>query len=200
MGMNTSSLIGLLVIGLVILVWGGHFWWVGIAIVLISMALAVGGGEEVPMPQQLHSVAVSAKAMASPAKAEEGFDIYDFKWSPTTFADGMVGNKMEDEFGPGAAIGSRSSAFTQDMGPIRFKDDMRFRLYHKEADPEFAMCSDADIPKPLTAWDFRTRKDVFPGLHTGVVKTVTSPDDMTNPGLGSPNDWIREEMKRRKQR
>jgi len=52
----------------------------------------------------------------------------------------------------------------------------------------------------LTAWDFRTRKDAFAGLHTGSVKTVESPDTFTNPGLGSPNEWIAEWMKKNQQK
>jgi hypothetical protein len=127
------------------------------------------------------------------------WDINDMKWSPTTFADGMLGVNPMETGNEGSAIGARSGTVTQDMGPIRFKDDFRFRL-NPSADAEFyGMCSDPYTGKGLTAWDFRTRKDVFPGLHTGSVKTIESPDDMTNPGLGSPNDWIREALKRRQQ-
>jgi len=191
--MKTSYLMGLLVLGFVMLMIGWP-WWLGVGLIVLSMAAAVSGGEE--EPQKMPMTAMTAKtAMASAAKkadVDAGFDAWDMKWSPTTFADGMMGvNPMADK-ASGSAVGSRSGAFAQDMGPIRFKDDIRFRITGDAGD-FYKMCEldTPDGPKALTAWDFRTRKDVFPGLHIGSVKTVTSPDDFANPGLGSPNEWLK---------
>jgi hypothetical protein len=195
MAMGNSSLIGLMTLGFLILIWGKGFWWVGVCLMLLSTVMAFGSGES-PVVGPVGAAGRGQPAFAAPGKKEEELDIYDMKWSPTTLADGFVGNKMEDVYGPGAAIGSRSGAFTQDMGPIRFKDDFRFRITG-EAGDFYKMCTDEVTGKALTAWDFRTRKDVFPGLHMGTVKTIESPDEMTNPGLGSPNEWARELQRRR---
>jgi len=193
MAMSTTYLVCLLALGFIMLMIGWP-WWLGVGVILVSLALAVTG-EEQPLPAMKPVAAAKPTAAAAAKKEPEGgFDVWDMKWSPTTLADGFVGNKMG---GPsGSAVGSRSGAFSQDMGPIRFKDDIRFRLNPEGAGADFYnMCKG---PAPgLTAWDFRTRKDAFPGLHIGSVKTVTSPDDMTNPGLGSPNEWIAAEKKKR---
>lgn len=200
MASNTTTVVVLMLVGM-----GTFFigwpWWMGIGIIAMAAVLAMSGSGEEPVMQRVPAMPVSmpkpasAQPAAKPsAKPDEGFDIDDMKWSPTTFADGMPGNKMDGDFG--GAVGSRSSAFTQDMDIIRFKDDVRIRI----SDGDFyKMCTDPYTGKALTAWDFRTRKDVFPGLHSGNVKTVESPDDMTNPGVGSPNDWAKAERLRRQQ-
>ena len=179
---------GLLAIGFIIVMWGGSWWWLGIGLILISAAVAISGTEEamVPVMPVGKKVMVAGKATMPSAKAEDGFDVFDMKWSPTAFADGMMGvNPMKGDFG--GSVGARTGAFTQDMDLVRFKDDIRIRI--STQDPAFDMLkSDAG---PLTAWDFRTRKDALPGIHTAAVKTVTSPDEYVNPGLGSPNEWLK---------
>ena len=201
MASNTTTVVALMLVGMGVFFIGWP-WWMGIGIIAMAAVLAMSGSGEEPVMQRVPAmpIGVSKPAGAKPAEINEGYDAWDMKWSPTTFADGMSGNKMEDQIdGMGPAIGSRSGTFTQDMGPIRFKDDFRFRLNASAEADFYNMCKDPYTGKALTAWDFRTRKDYFPGLHTGNIKTVESPDDMTNPGLGSPNDWVRAEKLRRQQ-
>lgn len=204
MAMSNSTLIGLMTLGFLILMWGKGFWWVGVCLLLFSTVMAFGSGESPaggPTGNRpgIGAVGRSQPAFAGPGKDEEDFDVHDMKWSPTTFADGMMGvNPMAGELG--GAVGARSGAFTQDMGPIRFKDDIRFRISAMEGAEEKAFDMARGEAGPLTAWDFRTRKDAFAGLHVGSVKTVESPDTFTNPGLGSPNEWIAEWMKKNQQK
>jgi hypothetical protein len=183
----------------------GMPWWIGVGVIVITAALAVSGDDEEvavqQMPIPLARAVAKPAAAAKPATAEKkapwpGWDMDDMKWSPTTFADGMMGVNPMETGNVGSAIGARSGTYTQDMGPIRFKDDFRFRIIG-DAGEFYNMCKDVYTDKGLVAWDFRTRKDVFPGLHTGSVKTLDSPDDLTNPGLGSPNEWIAQEKKRK---
>lgn len=202
MASNTTTVVVLMLTGFAVFFIGWP-WWMGVGIIAMAAVLAISGGSgEEPVMQRMPAMPISMPKPTGAKAAEDindGFDAYDMKWSPTMFADGFVGNKMEDEFGGvGSNIGSRSGTYTQDMGPIRFKDDFRFRIIG-DAGNFYDMCKDPYTGKALTAWDFRTRKDVFPGLHTGSITTIPSPDEVVNPGLGSPNDWAKAEKLRRQQ-
>jgi hypothetical protein len=142
--MSTTYLAGLLALGFIMLMIGWP-WWLGIGLIVLTMAVALSGGEEPAQQPMAAAKAFAAKPSAAGPKAtgEEGFDVDDMKWSPTTFADGMMGvNPMKSELG--GAVGARSGAFTQDMGPIRFKDDLRFRV--SEEDSAFDMCRAKQAP------------------------------------------------------
>ncbi len=178
--MNTSSLIGLLVIGLVILIWGGHFWWIGIGVIMMSIALAVGSTEETVVDQQIAAKAdqqVVAKAAEKPPKTrwererEEDAkmaSVTDLKWRPSVPADGLLGiNPGMRTWGEPVSIGQRGGQLTFDLGVVRFKDDLRVRLANVE---DF-------LPEgKIVAWHFRTQKPIYQ-QPTKMVGTTIEPWD-----------------------
>lgn len=200
---NTSSLVGLLVVGFIILIWGGSLWWAGLGILMVSAALAVSGGDNEP---QLLPVAMPTGAAAKPAKGEKppawarnlpGTDaegnplstVEDLKFRPSVLADGFAGiNPMASDKdiqyapGQGVSVGPRQGTLTIDTGPIRFKDDLRFRLATMEG---WDMVKDPYTNKDLLAWHFRTQKPVFQEKTRMLESTMDQLD-------GEYFDWMNE--------
>jgi hypothetical protein len=193
MGMSTTYLAGLLAMGFIMLMIGWP-WWLGIGLIVLTMAVALSGEEapaRIPGVRGIAATYRPATLLAKAAAKGGGIDVYDMKWSPSIVGDGVAGiNPMKGE--EGGSVGARTMAYTQDMGPIRFKDDIRFRMDSLE--DGLKMCeTEAPVggkPDVLMAWDFRTRKDAMFDLHTGVKTDTESMDYAANPGLGSPNEWI----------
>ncbi len=149
MALKTSHLLGLLALGFAMLLIGWP-WWLGIGIIVLSMAVAVGGSEESSerMRAPASATAVAGPAQAAPEAAEQprqagekhfddwgeappGWDMpsiedADFKWSAP--CDGIGGMSIKDPAG-GMGIGPRTGTATLDINDIiRVKDDLRFKL------------------------------------------------------------------------
>ncbi len=209
--MSSSYLIGLMAIGFLMLIVGWP-WWISVGVIILSLALLAGSEGEQPtaFPDQRPMITAARGAQSEPSKGKpeaaegeryrdwrddekeegkSGFFVEDMKWSPTAYADGILGvNPMKGAFG--GSVGGRTGAFTLDMGPIRFKDDFRFRLYAD--DKAFNMCNTE--AGPIHAWDFRTRKPLFVEPTAQFKPVVKSPDDALDPGLGVP--WAKKSDKK----
>ena len=182
--MKTTYLIGLLTLGFFMLFLGWP-WWLGIGIMVLSMALAVGGEEasqEFPNPiaRRMATPIASGPIEGQPrkkyaqweidqAKEENEFgDVEDLIWNPGMPSDGMLGlNPMgsavlDPQTGPSGevirhGVGPLSGQSTTDLGPIRIKDDMRFRPVG--ADKSFM--ADPFGEKSFLDWRWRTHKKTW---------------------------------------
>jgi hypothetical protein len=173
MALRSSYLVGLLALGFFILILNWPVW-LGLGVIVIALALAVSSTGDVPeripnaIPQAAAAKSPKAKDSAKPppwAKYVHGTDakgnplssVEDLKWRPSVLADGAFGicslGKAPVSMGP------RQGTLTIDCGPIRFKDDLRFRP--GAVDEGFKNFMATPDGKPIFAWHFRTQKPVF---------------------------------------
>jgi len=174
MAISTSTLLGLLALGFFILFLGGTWWWLGIATIMLSLAMAVGG--EAQGPVMFPSPVMQMQAPAK--KKEEWGSVNDpMHFKPTIPPDGIAGissigpEKGSPEYldNPGlATVGKRTGTFSfYPTGPVdkenpiarlRVKDDLRLNMpFMDEANP-------VDGTKVFTALvtsHFRTTKPIL---------------------------------------
>lgn len=164
MATSTSTTVGLMAIGFFILLMGGGYWWFGVGVIMLSMAMAVTGGssgytQAMPYPQ------MNGPSMSKPAKkASKMGSVNDpFHFKPTIPPDGIAGiSSIAPEKGefvsgdPGnLSLGKRTGAMsmyldaTEDMGGaenaarIRIKEDLRLNL-------PFMQIKDSNGIRPFT--------------------------------------------------
>ncbi len=156
MAMKTSHLAGLLILGFVMLIIGWP-WWLGIGLIILSMAIAVsGGGDEEPAPRTVQAaaravpraaVAGPAVAAAPKAKSETPGSIEDnFYFRPSIPPDGIASissikpdkEQLKAMGDPGnLSVGKRTGTLSLYMDDpygtdegmrIRVKDDIRLHM------------------------------------------------------------------------
>jgi hypothetical protein len=164
MAMKTSYLIGLLIVGFILLL-AGFPWWLGIGIIVLSMAAAVSGDSEEPrmVPVRLARPQVAAAGPPKPVESEPAWKKYQEKeptgsvndpmhFRPTMPPDGVAGLKaMSQEKGTPSdnlSIGGRTGTMSMYMDNkaacrIRVKDDLRIML-------PFTQVTDENGIKPFT--------------------------------------------------
>lgn len=201
MAISTTTLLCLLVFGFLMLFMGGNWWWMGIGLIILSTAAAVGGGEPARMPMTLpmpsmRSASKPAETKERPppwARLQHGTDaqgnplstIDDLKFRPSVLADGAFGMCPMSETGPddtAVGVGPRQGTLTIDAGPVRFKDDLRFRLSKMEG---WDVCK-TEEGKELIAWHFRTQKPVYQEKTRMLEPTMQQLD-------GEYWDWMNEQ-------
>lgn len=170
MALRNSYLVGLLALAFLLFAYGPM--WLGLGVVVIAFALALSGtgGKAEPsvMPQLAAAKSPKGKAEPKPppwakyaqhtdAKGNPLGTVEDLRWRPSVLADGAFGMCTMGK--KGATVGSRQGAITVDCGPIRFKDDLRFRL--GAVDKDFNKFMATPEGKAIFAWHFRTQKPVF---------------------------------------
>lgn len=188
MAMKTSYLIGLLAVGMLMLL-AGWPWWLGLGIIILSMAVAMSDSGAAPQQAPLPAALPKTAAEEAPrpktwrereAETEAGMaDVEDLVWRPSVLADGLLGlNPMsvKGEEGQAVSVGSRSGTLGIDAGPVRFKDDLRFRPTVTDKEGMGSMMTDPYTGKPISAWHFRTRKPVFYQKTKMMEASLESPD------------------------
>jgi hypothetical protein len=150
MAIGTTTLLGLLALGFFILFLGGTWWWLGIATIMLSLAMALGGEQSpVMVPRPAMAQARPMMSQGKPAKKKEIWgsvnDPMHFK--PTMPPDGIAdigsigpekGSPEYDLTGGIASVGKRTGTFSfyatgpQDkenpMARVRVKDDLRLNM------------------------------------------------------------------------
>jgi|GEM_PF-6589824 len=154
MAMKTSHLLGLLTLGFIMLLIGWP-WWLGVGLIVLSMAIAMSGESSegpvlVPMPIGAPGqVAAAGMPAQAPQQAEpKYFDDYgeappdwefpditkDLNLKVSTPSDAIgdmttMKDPYHDGVGHVGAVGARSGTFTLDPNEIiRFKDDFRIKI------------------------------------------------------------------------
>lgn len=159
MKMASGTTVALGFLCLAVLAYGYGATWLALGSFLLTLVFFVfGGGTETVKA----SAEVAAKApvevpksMSQQVAEEEAkmATINDLRFRPSVPTDGLCGMNPMGKGNP-VNIGQRSGTLAIDCGPVRFKDDIRFRLWAVEKD---------FFPgaKKLISWHFRTVKPVF---------------------------------------
>jgi hypothetical protein len=179
MAIGTTTLLGLLALGFFILFLGGTWWWLGIATIMLSLAMALGGEQSpVMVPRPAMAQARPMMSQGKPAKKSAFGSVNDpMHFKPSIPPDGIAGissigpekDSLEYLDNPGVAtVGKRTGTFSfyptgpQDkenpLARVRVKDDLRLNMpFMDEANP----VDGVKVFTNLITSHFRTSKPIL---------------------------------------
>jgi len=169
MASNTAIGLGLIVVAIMFISSG--YEWVAAGLIMMGLVLLVmgsGSKAQAPTPQPVAAV-VKPRYSKDREQEEKMATVEDLKFRPSVPADGFLGmGSMKSKTAPSGCNvtpGTRTGALAIDMGPIRFKDDLRFQVQSASANtgPFMPVGKDSAGIKGgnLLAWHFRTVKPIY---------------------------------------